>query len=121
MMRALSILSLILFAGCDALGDDNEMEGIATVIMDILADPNPVSVADTTHIQCVYRDSLESGFTFDWALSDGIGRRDLLDTETCEVDWVAPAIAGDYKHELDISRSGYRTVRQEFTVTVVDN
>ena len=119
-LGCIGIVSTLLCCGCNALpGDDNDMERNATAIIEIRAVPNPVLVADTVHIHCTHRDSLETGFTFNWILSTEESNANVFDTNTCKTEWIAPSIVDEYTHVLMITRNGYKSVREEFNISVI--
>lgn len=97
------------------------MEENATVIEHLLIDPNPVSAGDTAKITCVIRDSLETGFDYNWTLSNASNLSDIFNTETCETEWIAPDLSRIYNHSLRVNRVGYRAVTKEFSITVTED
>ncbi|MFK7846633.1 MAG: hypothetical protein AB8G77_15135 [Rhodothermales bacterium] len=96
------------------------MEANATIIEEIQISPNPVAIGGEAEIRCAIRDSLASGFNFDWTLSNASTLPDLFDTDSCEAKWTAPSSPGEYEHRLMISRVGYRAITHEFTITVIE-
>lgn len=74
---------------------------------------------DTAIFRCIIADSLNSKFTFYWAL-DGDNNPDDIITDDYEVVWIAPSQTRTYGHlvSIDNGSKDSAAVSKEFEVTV---
>lgn len=90
----------LMLASCDGIIEpggppppENESQ---TDIIDVLVEPNPVTVGDTAIFTCIIEDSLDESFEFRWTLNLAPDKT----TPTNQVVWVAPDKAGTYSHRV---------------------
>lgn len=83
--------------GCDSFGDGKPDP--VTEIVNVIVEPNPVVVGDTTIFTCVIRDSIKAEVVYDWNLH---GKDDIVHTNVNHVQWVAPFDTGKYRHAVEV-------------------
>lgn len=108
-------LSLLLLSGCDCcpMGKDDPL---ATEILDVRVEPNPVPAGSTTTFTVVTPDSLDMDLLYRWRLPEG-----FVDTTVHRYVWTASAEPGEYHLSVLVSREGtYTPNGRSFTVTVIE-
>lgn len=112
------ILALVAAAigvsGCDAWTDTGQYP-LAARILELTADPDPVSVGDTTTLSVVHTDSLDGGFSYYWSVDHGV------ETAAPHYRWRADVEPGEYFIGVQVRRRGdYLPAPRAFRVTVID-
>ena len=118
-LALLPVFSCVFFIGC-GLGDDNEMEVLATSIIDITVTPFPLVAGDTAFVKCTFKDSLDTGLIFSWRFDNGQALDSRISTETCEAEWISPLEADTFEHLVRISKVGYSAEEEPFVVITSD-
>ena len=117
------LTAALLLNGCDIpTGKDDPL---ATEILRVEVEPNPVAVGDTAVFTCVIRDSSQSGFTFTWGLVNQNGFvTTVTTTDTNQYRWEAPSDTGRYSHSVRVNPpngSAPDPVAENFEVVVTEN
>lgn len=126
MNRFWLFLALIGLHGCDSLfpGGTNDGELPATEILDFSVTPSPAAPGDTVLIRCTVKDSIASDLRYDWIFQNTPNppnSTSFLNTATCATEWKAPQMPGDYRHMLNIKRTGFSYIQYPFMITIIEN
>lgn len=108
-------------SGCDIpTGKDDPL---ATEILRVEVEPNPVAVGDTAVFTCVVKDSMDPDLQYQWELEDGPVPYPTTDTN--QYCWEAPSDTGRYTHLIEVSRpevddpgAAFTPVSESFEVKV---
>lgn len=108
------LLAALVLAGCDCCPMGGQ-DPLATEIIEIRVEPNPVAVGETTTFTIVIKDSTAGGFSYYWAVPGG------AETTVPHYTWTVDTEPGEYRLSVRVSRTGFEAVGRPFTVTVVDS
>lgn len=120
-LLAAGLTAAPLLSGCEF--GTGQPDPLATEILRVEVEPNPVAVVDTAVFTCVVRDSLNPDFQYQWELEDGPIPYPATDTN--QYRWKAPSDTGTYTHLVEVSRpevddpgAAYTPVSKSFEVKV---
>jgi len=99
-------------AACDGFQTGKE-DPPATTIITAFANPDTVAVGEQTKLTVIIRDSLKTGFRYDWHGIVGVPR-----TEVPFYIWTVDAEPGSYVLAVQVSRPGYTAVGRNIPITV---
>ena len=102
---------MLLLAGCD--GWRSAPDPLATEIIDVRVDPNPVVQGQVVKVTVVTPDSLSSDLTYHWVGLEGVGS-----TREPRIEWQASYEPGEYRFAVSIDRSGSVRISTSFPLEI---
>jgi hypothetical protein len=124
MKRLVFFVFALVLAGCEF--GTGQPDPLATEILRVEIEPNPVAVGDTAVFTCVVKDSTNPDLQYQWELEDG--PIPYPTTDTNQYRWEAPSDTGRYTHVVEVSRpevedpgAAFTPVSKSFEVLVTAN
>jgi hypothetical protein len=124
LLLAAGLTPALLLPGCEF--GTGKPDPLATEILRVEVEPNPVALGDTAVFTCVVKDSMNPDLQYQWELENG--PIPYPTTDTNQYRWEAPPDTGRYTHVVEVSRpevedpgAAFTPVSKSFEVKVIEN